>query len=216
MKTILCFGDSNTWGYDPVASFGAPASVRHPLSARWTGVAQHTLGDEYRILEEGLNGRTTVHEDPLEPGRNGRVYLAPCLQSHKPIDAVVLMLGTNDLKARFGLPAGDVAEGVAQLVQLINQSGTGPKNRAPLVLLVCPPVVTDLRHLPILEEKFAGAAEKSLKFPALYEGWAAQLGCAYLNAQEFVNTSLRDGLHLETAEHQKLGEAIAAALQRMI
>jgi lysophospholipase L1-like esterase len=216
MKTILCFGDSNTWGYDPTASAGAPAPMRHAWEVRWTGVAQQMLGEDYRLVEEGLNGRTTVHQDPLEEGRNGRDYLVPCLHSHKPIGAVVLMLGTNDLKARFGLPAGDVAEGAAQLVQLIQRSPVGKAQRAPAVLLVCPPVVTDLQHLPLLEDKFREAPEKSLRLPALYEAWARQLDCAFLDSQKVVSTSLRDGLHLEASEHRKLGEAIAAAIRQIV
>jgi lysophospholipase L1-like esterase len=215
MKTILCFGDSNTWGYDPVLSAGAPSSVRHGWETRWTGVLQRALGERVRVLEEGLNGRTTVHTDPLEEGRNGRDYLLPCLHSHKPLDAVVLMLGTNDLKARFGLPAGDVAEGAAHLVQLIQHSGCGPALRSPAVLLVCPPRVPDLGHLPQMEDKFRGAPEKSSLFPPLYEAWAERLGCAFLNSQSVVQTSSLDGLHLDSTEHQKLGEAIAAALAKM-
>ena len=216
MKTILCYGDSNTWGYDPVASAGAPAAVRHGWRERWTGVMQTFLGEGYRVVEEGLNGRTTVHTDPLEEGRNGREYLLPCLLSHKPIDVVVLMVGTNDLKARFGLPAGDVAEGAAQLVQLIRRSQAGPTSRAPAVLLVCPPVVTELGHLPQIEEKFRGAPEKSRRLPPLYEAWAEQLGCSFLNSQTVVNTSLRDGLHLEALEHGKLGEAMAEAIRKIV
>ncbi|MEY5025420.1 MAG: hypothetical protein RLZZ244_948 [Verrucomicrobiota bacterium] len=216
MKTILCFGDSNTWGYDPEASSGAPEPVRHAEGVRWTGVLQSVLGADYRVVEEGLNGRTTVHEDPLEEGRNGERYLAPCLQSHKPVDLVILMLGTNDLKARFHLPAGDVAEGAARLVRLIQGSGARGRGRSPQVLLVAPPEVTDLGHLPVLEEKFAGAPEKSLRFPGLYEAWAGGLGVGFVNAQQWVRTSRLDGLHLEASEHRKLGEAMAVSVVQML
>lgn len=216
MKTILCFGDSNTWGYDPKGSASAPAAVRHAWEVRWTGVLQRTLGEPFRVIEEGLNGRTTVHSDALEEGRNGRDYLLPCLHSHKPLDVVVLMLGTNDLKTRFGLPPGDIAEGAAQLVQIIQRSACGPALRAPRILLVCPPRVPDLRQLPQMEEKFHGASEKSAHLPQLYAAWAERLGCAFLNAQAVVETSLRDGLHLEATEHRKLGEAVAQALRNMV
>ncbi|MEK0445981.1 MAG: hypothetical protein RLZZ399_1302 [Verrucomicrobiota bacterium] len=213
MKNILCFGDSNTWGYDPVASTGAPFPARHAAPIRWTGVLQSRLGPGYRVLEEGLNGRTTVFEDPLEEGRNGKTYLLPCLGSHQPLDWVVLMLGTNDLKGRFHLPPADIAEGAARLVQIIQSSSAGPGNKAPRVLLVCPPTVTDLQHLPGIRAKFEGATEKSRQLPAFYEAWAERLGCHYLNSQNVVQTSLLDGLHLEASEHAKLAEAIATCLQ---
>jgi lysophospholipase L1-like esterase len=167
-------------------------------------------------VEEGLNGRTTVHQDPLEEGRCGFSYLGPCLQSHKPIHAVVLLLGTNDLKARFGLPPADVAEGAAVLAQVVQRSGTGPEGVAPALLLVCPPAIVEVGHLPLLAEKFGGAAEKSQRLPSLYEAWAQRLGCAYLDAQEVVEPSLHDGLHLEAREHQKLGEAITKAVRQLV
>ena len=104
MKTILCYGDSNTWGYDPVSQ------DRYPPTQRWVSVLARELGPEYQVIAEGLNGRTTVWPDPVEgEHKNGKAYLLPCLESHHPLDLVVLMLGTNDLKHRFGLSAWDIA-----------------------------------------------------------------------------------------------------------
>ena len=97
MKTVLCYGDSNTWGY--IGGTGE----RFAPEVRWPGVLQAALGGAYRVIEEGLNGRTTVFDDSIEEGRNGETYLRPCLQTHAPIDLVILMLGTNDLKRRFSL-----------------------------------------------------------------------------------------------------------------
>ena len=106
MKTIVCFGDSNTYGRDPVTR------GRLDKKTRWPGVLQNTLGEEYEVIEEGLNGRTTVWDDPVRggPKRNGSLYLLPCLESHTPIDLLVIMLGTNDLKARFSVTPYDIAE----------------------------------------------------------------------------------------------------------
>ncbi len=92
MKTVLCFGDSNTWGYDPDASLASPFPIRHPHDVRWTGVLARELGAGWRVIEEGQNGRTTVFEDPHTPHRKGLDYLPAALESHKPLDAVVLML----------------------------------------------------------------------------------------------------------------------------
>ena len=97
MRRILCFGDSNTWGYDPATG------ERFDEQTRWTGVLQAALGGDYTVIEEGLNGRTTVWDDPIEGHKNGHEYLVPCLETHRPLDLVVLMLGTNDLKRRFSL-----------------------------------------------------------------------------------------------------------------
>ncbi|YCM42263.1 SGNH/GDSL hydrolase family protein [Verrucomicrobiaceae bacterium 227] len=213
MKTILCFGDSNTWGYDPVASATSPFPMRHSWAKRWTGVCAEALGSGYRIVEEGQNGRTTVHDDPLMPYTNGGVYLPACLESHKPIDLVVLMLGTNDLKTKFNLSAGEIASGVGILARSVLMSAAGPDGGAPKVLLVTPPVIEEMSGLPDLAEKFAGAREKSLKFPEAYEAVAKELGCGFLNTQPVIKTSLIDALHLEESEHGKLGKAIAAAVR---
>jgi len=108
MKTVLCYGDSNTWG-----SATAPRpDDRYPPDERWTGILRRRLGPEWLVVEEGLPGRTTVHPDPIEGSwLDGSAYLLPCLRSHQPLDAIVLMLGTNDLKARFNVPAGEAQAG---------------------------------------------------------------------------------------------------------
>jgi lysophospholipase L1-like esterase len=95
--TVLCFGDSNTNGI----SGDDENYVRLPAAVRWTGRLQRLLGDGYYVIEEGLNGRTTDLDYANRPGCNGRTYFGPCLQSHHPLDVVVIMLGTNDLKAEF-------------------------------------------------------------------------------------------------------------------
>ncbi|MGA2640810.1 MAG: GDSL-type esterase/lipase family protein, partial [Spirochaetia bacterium] len=109
MREILCFGDSNTWGYDPVTQ------GRFPGDVRWTGVLQAALGPGFRVIEEGLNGRTTVWEDPVEGDKMGKRHLPPCLESQAPLDLVVLMLGTNDTKERYSAPPADIAAGVGVL-----------------------------------------------------------------------------------------------------
>ena len=139
MKTVLCFGDSNTWGYDPLTR------ERFDRDIRWPGVLRNELGEDYLVLEEGLNGRTTIWGDPIDGAhKNGSRYLLPCLESHAPLDLVVIMLGTNDLKRRFGVPAEDIARGAARLVGIARQSMCGPRCDAPQVLLVAPPPTTKL------------------------------------------------------------------------
>jgi lysophospholipase L1-like esterase len=165
MKTIVCYGDSNTWGCNPVDG------SRYPPDVRWTGVLAQGLGPEYRIVEEGLNGRTTRWDDAIEPGRNGLAYLRPCIESHNPIDLVITMLGTNDLKRRFNLTASDIAQSAADVAATAHRyARRGDGIHAP-VLLVAPPAISSLTEY---DEMFAGAAEKSRQFSRYYRlaaGW---------------------------------------------
>lgn len=126
-----------------------------------------------------------------------------------------MMLGTNDLKTRFGLPASDVALGVEALVKMIQRSQAGPQGEPPQVLLIAPPAVGDLFHLPTLSDKFAGAREKSLELPELYRQVAQACGCAFLDGQLYTRPSALDGLHLEAIEHARLGGAVAEMLSAL-
>ena len=119
MKTILCYGDSNTYGLK------SDLVSRYPRNVRWTGILQEKLGSEYYVIEEGLGGRTTVWDDPVEDYKNGKKYLLPCLDSHKPLDLVIIMLGTNDLKSRFSVTPFDIGASMENLVKTIIKSDAG-------------------------------------------------------------------------------------------
>ena len=207
MREILCFGDSNTWGYDP------STGERYPQGTRWTGVLQGLLGAGYRIIEEGLNGRTTVWEDPIEGDKPGRRHLLPCLLSQAPLDLVVLMLGTNDLKKRYSAAATDIAEGVGCLLDIIDASTTGRDHAAPPVLLLCPP---PLAKLSAWAEMFEGGTEKSRRLAPLYADLARARGCSFLDAGSVARTSDLDGIHLEAPAHHALGEAVAKKIEKLL
>ena len=208
MKRILCYGDSNTWGYDPVAK------DRFGDDIRWTGVLRKTLGSGYTVIEEGLNGRTTVWDDPIEGYKNGREYLIPCLDTHNPLDMVIIMLGTNDLKKRFSLSAFDIAEGAKILVKTVRQSQAGRAGNAPPVLLLAPPPTTTLSQ--DFTWMFEGAESKSVKFPEQFSRVAKELNCAFLDTATVVVSSKADGIHFEADQHQRLGRAIAAKVREVI
>ncbi len=207
MKVIMCYGDSNTWGYNP-ATHG-----RFGPTERWAGVLRQTLGQSYTVIEEGLNGRTTVWDDPIEGYKNGKEYLIPCLETHKPLDLVIIMLGTNDLKARFGVPAQDVAKGAGVLVEIVQRSDTGPADHAPQVLLLAPPPVVQLSDYA---DMFGGAEAKSRQFSRHFAQVAAECGCHFLDTAPIIVSSLLDGIHFEAPEHRKLGLAVAQRAQEIL
>jgi len=206
MKRILCYGDSNTWGYDPATQ------DRFDRDTRWTGVLRNTLGDGYEILEEGLNGRTTVWDDPIEGYKNGHTYLAPCLETHRPIDLVVLMLGTNDLKKRFSLSAYDIAQGAGVLVRAIQLSQAGIAGQPPSRGLMAPPPVTKLTDFA---EMFEGSEEKSQRFYFHYYRVAQELNCAFLDTSTIIVSSPLDGIHFEAGEHARLAQAVAQKVKEL-
>ena len=207
MRTVLCYGDSNTWGYEPATG------KRFPEDVRWPGVLARQLGEGFRVIEEALNGRTTVRDDPVEEYKSGKDYLRPCLESHAPLDLVILALGVNDLKARFFASASDVADGAGVLVSIVQRSGAGPEGGSPAVLLIAPPPVGVLTELALM---FAGAEEKSRGFSRQYRRVAQKYGCVLLDAGEVARASDRDGIHLEADEHRKLGEAVAVLAKKTL
>lgn len=207
MKTVLCYGDSNTWGADPA---GGP---RFGRDVRWPGVLRNALGDGYLVIEEGLGGRTTVWEDPIEGYKNGKEYLPPCLHTHKPLDLVIIMLGTNDLKMRFSVPASDIAKGAGVLVKMVRQSECGPEGGAPKVLLLAPPPLATLTGNFI--SMFEGAKPKAARFAQEYAKVAEEHGCAFFNTGSVIVSSDLDGIHFEAGEHAKLGQAVAGEVRKL-
>lgn len=207
MRTILCYGDSNTWGYDPATG------KRFEREVRWPGVLARELGDGYAVIEEGLNGRTTVWDDPIDAYRNGREYLVPCLESHAPLDLVVVALGVNDLKARLAVSASDIADGAGALVETVQRSATSPDGGAPAVLLLASPPIGDLGDSA---EMFEGAREKSRGFSTHYARVAEKYGCVLLDLSRVVSVSTIDGVHFEASEHEKIGREVGARVREML
>ncbi len=205
MKNILCYGDSNTWGCKPIETLGI--IERFDPDMRWAGVLRRRLGEGYQVIEEGLNARTTVHDDPIDGAhKNGKPYLLPCLETHVPLDLVIIMLGTNDLKSRFSLSAFDIASGIKPLLEIITT--IAPKNGGikPQTLVVAPP---PLARLSLLAEMFDEGSEKSRQLAKHYQAIAALLGSHFLNAGDVITSSDIDGIHFDADQHQLLGEAVA-------
>jgi lysophospholipase L1-like esterase len=204
-RTVLCFGDSNTYGSVPGASGG-----RFGSEVRWPGVLARELGAGWHVVEEGLPGRTTVFEDPVSPHRRGIDYLTPCLASHAPLDAVVIFLGTNDLKTRFAASARDIAEGIGALAQAALASECGPRGEAPCVLLLGLP-----RLGAVLTPEFEGAEKKAAALPGALAEQAAAGGVDLLDLATVTAYSALDGIHLDASGHGAIGVAVAQRLHGM-
>jgi lysophospholipase L1-like esterase len=209
-RTLLCYGDSNTHGTKPLTLPGV--LERFGPDDRWPGVVRQILGNEWIVIDEALPGRTTVHDDPID-GRykNGLSYLRPCLESQLPVDLVVLMLGTNDLKARFSVTPADIAKSVDVLLDTLVACRAGPDGSKPHVLLMCP---APIEEVSFLGEIFAGGAAKSRKLAPLYERVAVKYGAAFLDAGDIVTVSATDGIHYEAEQHHRLGKAIADIIRQ--
>jgi lysophospholipase L1-like esterase len=179
---------------------------------RWTCVMARALGGGWTLIEEGLPGRTTVHDDPIEGVHlNGKTYLQPCLESHWPLDVIAIMLGTNDLKRKFSLGPTDIAFGAGALLFAIKKLAP-PWANAPKLLLISPPPAVCTGWLAPL---FDGADGKARQLAALYRRQADRFGAAFFDAGTVVTVSPVDGVHLDVDQHRALGLAIAAEVKKL-
>lgn len=212
-KTILCYGDSNTFGQrsDDVTKGRWPANIR------WTGQLQQLLGEKYYLIEEGLSSRTTDLEYAAKPGRNGKTYLTPCLQSHHPIDLVVIMLGTNDLKIEFERRVDDIASAVSGLIDDVKQYAQAYGHNTK-IMLVSPIHICDesTDFLRLYAGKYsAESVQKSHLLAPLFEQVAQAQSCAFFDAARVAEPG-EDGIHLSRESHQALAAALSAQIQNIL
>jgi len=201
-KNILCYGDSNTWGYNPVTA------TRYDRNTRWTGVMQNELGEDYYVIEEGLCGRTTVWDDPVEGHKNGLQQLIPILHSNCPLDLVIIMLGTNDLKNRFSVSPLDIAWSIGRLVDTVRKCESSYTGPAPDVLVVCPAPFSEMSNSPFADI-FIDAKEKSIDLAEILTAYCSENDIEIFDAGSVISISDADGIHLEEAQHLKFGKALA-------
>lgn len=211
-STVLCYGDSNTHGTRAMRSITDRSRFRS--RSRWPGHMSEALKPNVRVLCEGQPGRTTVHDDPVEGAhKNGLRVLPAMLESHWPLDVVVLMLGTNDLKTRFAVTPADIARSMERLLAVIAGSRAGPDGVAPKVLLIAPPPITETGWLA---GHFAGGAEISHHLAEAYAEVAARWGVGFLDAKGVAEVDPVDGVHLTEAGHAALGAAVATRVRTML
>ncbi len=213
-KQILCFGDSNTWGFCPQST--SVACCRYPFSQRWTGVLQGMLGDGYRIAEEGLNGRTTVFEDPLFPDRRGMDAIDMLVRTHSPLDLVLIMLGTNDMKDHLGTTNHAVARGVRALCEHALSVGA-ESGKKPRVLAVSPIAIGENVEETWLGGEFSSrSVERSLTISSEIQEQVGQIGVSFFDAKTVARPSPTDCVHLDAQGHAQLAAALAAQVRALI
>lgn len=207
MKQILCFGDSNTWGYD------GESGRRLPWGVRWTSLLQEKFsGEEVRIIEEGLCGRTTIFEDPLRDGRRGTALLPTILESHNPVDLVILMLGTNDCKTLFGASAEVIGKGIVRLLDQIEEYSTTAKT-----LLISPILLGEKVWQEGYDREFSRpSVDVSKELGSAYEKIAEERNTGFLNAAAYVRCCDADQEHMDAEGHKVLAEAIYQRAKELI
>jgi lysophospholipase L1-like esterase len=212
VQHILVYGDSLTWGIVP--------NTRHrlPFNERWPGVLENELnelGHNVRLIEDCLNGRRPVWEDPFKPGRNGLAGLGQRMEMHSPLALVILMLGTNDFQ--FSHPynnAWSAAQGIAALVNEIRKAPIEPGMPVPPVLVVCPPPISSPQG--VLADKFSGAEGRCAGLADAYRAISSDLGCHFFDAASVTTSSRVDGIHLDADQHLALGSALVGVVAEIV
>ena len=202
---ILCYGDSNTWGYIPGTDY-----QRFSKEERWTGVLQRMIGDKFEIIEEGLNSRTLISVDKRKDkeGRSGAEYLLPCLDTHDPIDLVIIMLGTNELKTEYYRNPKEIGEIFEEIfVKKIISRKSVCRNTTPKLLIITPPLIT--KENP----KFIGGKEKSEKLNDIYEDIAIRNECEFMGNEDWEVGE--DGVHLSRDGHRILASKLSMKIKEM-
>ena len=217
-RTILCYGDSNTWGAVPgTINWKTMYLERYKRDVRWTGKLQDLLGSDYYVIEEGLSGRTTNVDYTAKKGCNGKTYLGPCLFSHAPLDLVIIYLGINDLKVEFNRSAKEIVDGLAELVDLVQSSTFGADMQlAPKVLLV--------NNISLSSESFQdmnndfvfkGALEKCQQIGPYYSELVDDKQCYYLDVTPVISQSKIDGCHLDAQAHAQLAQLLEKEVRKI-
>ncbi len=210
MKTILCFGDSLTWGYDPAGP------GRHSFDDRWPSVLQAELGGGARVIAEGLNGRTTVFDDFASGAdRNGARVLPTLLTSHAPLDLVVIMLGTNDMKPFICGRAFGAKQGMQRLIDIVRGHDYPMGEPAPKVLIMSPPAACETPE-PDFAALFESARVESAKLAGLYAALADETGAGFFDAGSVAQTSPLDGVHLDAENTGSIGRGLAPVVRDML
>ncbi len=207
MKNIFCYGDSITWGFDPVTW------SRYDYKDRWTSVLQENIGPGFDVTVNALQGRTTTWEHPFLPFRNGREPLMMLLESNAPIDLVIIMLGTNDIISMLNKSAEESASGMLSLIRIIYQSLSGPEGGIPKIMIISPPVIGNLSGFMSLY--YNSKKDESGKLANYHKTFCKQFGCNFIDSNEFISTCEPDGLHISRESQRILGIKVAEEVTKI-
>lgn len=215
MKTIVCFGDSNTWGYIPITGH------RLPKDKRWTGIMSELLGHDYNVCEQGVNGRTTCFDDPIYPLRQGTGFFEEVLLTDYPVDLVIIMLGTNDSKIHLRQTSFSISVGMERLIKIAKDPQYGPNygkdSIPPKVLVVAPAHLDrDIISSPFSNDFNLESARIVEELAPLYKELAERYDCAFLDAAEYTKASKLDCIHITEESHMHLAQAIANKVKELI
>ncbi len=210
MKRILCYGDSITWGCNPEEGGRFDENIRYPR------VLGKLLGSEYDVIEEGCGGRTTVYDTDVDHYVNGKMYLYPCLESHQPLDLIVMMLGTNDVANGTRKNAYYAAAGAQRLINEIRHWSHDRRTICPQILLLSPPIIS-LQLRPDINQVFDSpyAHDQSLLFRRYYQDVAKLCECSFLAAEDYAEAG-SDGVHITAESHLRLAKALAEQAEKML
>ncbi len=210
-KTVLCFGDSLTWGFDPR---GGESFVRYGFTERWTRRLQAALGSSYYVIEEGLNGRTTVFDDPVIGGMSGLAQLPTALKTHMPLDLVVILLGSNDAKTRFGVNGDEIASCLGRLLDVVSKSNCGRGGDAPQTLVLVPPMMGDVSGI-WLEQLFDPVHSRTAlqRLRETYPTVAAAFGAHCFDLNGVVGPGTTDGIHFDPVSLLPVATALAKTIR---
>ncbi len=209
MKRILCYGDSNTWGY-----ISGTDHQRYNENERWTKLLQKELGDSFEVIEEGLNSRTLFSDDPRpgKEGRNGFTYLKPCLDSHDKVDIVIIMLGTNELKYSYNNSPQDIVDMVDKYVTFLKNYTSQIDKSTPQVIISGLPLVNENTEYCGKNDKYKGAGKKGQELNKLYKAYCRTKNIVYIDNND-LETGV-DGVHLTKESHKKLSKRLAKEINK--
>jgi len=205
-KTIVCYGDSNTWGSIP---HKLGAHERYPRSVRWPSLLQNLLGADFEVVNEGLSARTFVVVDAGRPWRTGITHLTSILKTNEPVYLIIIMLGTNEAKARYNLKSADIANHLEKTIHLIHTEDSNIK-----IVVLCPPAPVAPKEGKGRED-MKDAPELFKQLPGLYKEVADKAGCMFLNAGDYISSSSVDGYHLDPDAHKKLAEVLSEKIKEI-
>ncbi len=208
MKNIFCYGDSITYGFDPV-TWG-----RYEYDDRWTSALQKQLGSGYYVTVDALDGRTTCWDLPYLPYRNGSESLPMLLETNSPLDLIIIMLGANDMIKMLDKTAGDAVMGLMSLVIKINQSSCGRNGSPPKIIIICPPVFGKISEF--MSISYSGKDDECNKLADLYRIFCNTFGCTFLDSNEFIKTSDPDGVHISKESQRILGMKVAEVTKKIL